>query len=291
MRKKIAIGTVNFGMAYGVGEGCYQVTRQQIEQMLEYCVDQRLDLFDTAPAYGNSECVLGEICPSGAKIVTKVVKLEVDVVTENAIQTLEDGLQCSLKQLSTSSVYGLLVHNVDDLFKLGAEKIVAWMMGLKERGLVRKIGVSAYSLAEVNALYTKHRFDLVQLPINLFDQRFLASGTLDWLHDSGVEIHARSLFMKGLLLKEICPREADAVLKAHHKHFLDYLVHSSLHAFDVCMMFATSLKVVDRWVLGFSKLAQLKEVVEWKETESVRRVHLSKWSLDSHTSVDPRTWK
>ena len=42
--------------------------------------------------------------------------------------------------------------------------------------------------------------ELVQLPINVLDQRLLTDGTIRALAARGVEIHARSIFLQGLLL-------------------------------------------------------------------------------------------
>ena len=42
--------------------------------------------------------------------------------------------------------------------------------------------------------------DIIQIPFNIFDRRLLESGMIDILHDQGIEIHSRSVFLQGLLL-------------------------------------------------------------------------------------------
>ncbi|NKB63165.1 MAG: hypothetical protein GKR95_13940 [Gammaproteobacteria bacterium] len=292
MKNKIAVGTANFGMTYGIGVESHRVAENEVARLIEYCVNQKLAMFDTAPGYGESEQVLGRICLGGSYIVTKMVKLERNEVSDDCIARLENGLQNSLRKLRVSSVYGLLVHSVADLYKPGAERIVSWMSGLKERGLVNKIGVSVYTQEEVDDLYNKKCiFDLIQLPLNIFDQRLLISGTLDWLREKGVEIHARSLFMKGLLLKEEFPPINAPLLHDHHQRFISYLSNLSVDAFDVCMAFAKSLDVVDRWVLGFSQVEQLRRVIQWDDDVSGEKICFEDWALTSSTSVDPRCWR
>ena len=290
MRNKIVIGTAKFGMGYGIGDIAYRTVEEEVKRLVEYCAKQGLNTFDTAPDYGESEQLLGKICPNGPKVVTKMEKLEKDEICNDCIMALDVGFQRSLRRLGTASVYGLLVHNVADLYKPGVEKVIDWMQGLKDRGLVKKMGVSIYSQQEIEDFYGRYDFDLIQLPINLFDQRLIVSGTLDWLSAKGVEIHARSLFMKGLLLKQAFPSVADEVLRAHHHEFFSYLTDSSLDPFDVCMGFARKQQKVDRWVLGFSNVEQLRQVVEWEGARVDDEICYENWALASPGSLDPRLW-
>ena len=100
------------------------------------------------------------------------------------------------------NVYGLLAHHADDLLVPGGRRVFEEMQRLLEEGLVRKIGVSVYSGQQIDSILELYTPDIVQLPLNLFDQRLLESGHLEKLKRRGVEIHARSVFLQGLLLIE-----------------------------------------------------------------------------------------
>ena len=62
---------------------------------------------------------------------------------------------------------------------------------LKKNGKVSKIGISIYDPLELNKIYSQFKFDIVQVPFNIFDRRLLYSGWLERLKNEGVEIHVR----------------------------------------------------------------------------------------------------
>ena len=67
-------------------------------------------------------------------------------------------------------------------------------------GQVQRIGVSLYHPQEAEWLLAQELdFDLVQLPFNVLDQRF--GPLLPALSQRGVEVHVRSAFLQGLLLR------------------------------------------------------------------------------------------
>lgn len=59
---------------------------------------------------------------------------------------------------------------------------------------------SVYNSNQIDQLLKKYPIDIIQVPINLLDQRLILSGHLDRLKDLQIEIHARSVFLQGLLL-------------------------------------------------------------------------------------------
>ena len=73
----------------------------------------------------------------------------------------------------------------------------------KNKKLINKIGVSVYDVDELEEIIDTHQIDIVQLPSNIFDQRFMKSGILARLKSLEVEIHARSTFLQGLLLRPL----------------------------------------------------------------------------------------
>ena len=298
MLNKVAVGTVKFGMAYGVGKDVHQVANRETLELIDHCRLRGVDMFDTAPAYGTAEAILGDQhCAQWAKIVTKAEKIASDTIDQSVIGELKNGFDRSLARLGASQVYGLLVHSVDDLAKPGAEEMVLWMQSLQQEGRVSRIGVSVYDPVEVTKYYQEYDFDLIQLPLNLFDQRFLADNMLQALSNQGVEIHSRSLFLKGLLLNSAPPAGVALELARHHQNFVQELKHRNIHAFDVCMAFARNVEWVDKWVMGFSRLNQLKHVLNWDsrisdqfETTSAGLLWAGQdWRLNS-PSVDPRNW-
>ena len=178
------------------------------------------------------------------------------------MRRLEESFHASLDRLKQSSVYGLLVHRVDDLLKPGGDRLYDAMASFKQRGLVAKIGFSAYTPEQVECATALFHFDMIQAPVNVLDQRLLMGGHLARLKTQGIEIHARSVFLQGLLLME---PEATPPYFAPIRHRLqDWRAVATQHGLtplEAALGFVLGLKDVDVVLCGVNNVAQLEEVI------------------------------
>ena len=69
---KLALGTVQFGIDYGVNSTYGQVRPEEVKKILSYARSKDIDFLDTAPAYGNSEKILGKANVANFKVVTNL---------------------------------------------------------------------------------------------------------------------------------------------------------------------------------------------------------------------------
>lgn len=197
---KMGLGSVQWGLAYGIANRQGITSRHTVKEILAEAQAKGITVLDTAALYGDSESVLGANSLNTFRIVTKTPRFGTDSISASQAVHLTNTFHQSLSHLSCPRVYGLLVHHADDLFVPGGEKLIAAMEELKERGLVERIGVSVYDGVQIDALLKRFNPDIVQLPINVIDQRLLVGGQLERLKAGGTEIHARSVFLQGLLL-------------------------------------------------------------------------------------------
>ncbi len=109
MKGKLALGTVQFGLSYGVTNQSGQVEIDEVKKILNYAEKNNIETLDTASLYGNSEKVLGEIGVHDYQIITKTIPLKDDV------DKVVDGFYKSLKNLNKEQVEGLLIHNIKDI--------------------------------------------------------------------------------------------------------------------------------------------------------------------------------
>ena len=195
---KLALGTAQFGLNYGATNMLGRIKTSEARFLLQRAQASGMDTLDTAINYGDSENVLGEHGVSNWKIVTKLPAIPEDC--PNISQWIREQTQESLSRLGVKRLYGLLLHHPGQLLKEGGGEIYAAMQDLKKEGLVTKLGLSIYNPKELNLLFDRYNIDLIQAPINIMDQRLIESGWADRLKKSGVEIHARSIFLQGLLL-------------------------------------------------------------------------------------------
>lgn len=198
--RKLGLGTVQWGLGYGVSNKQGMTPPEIVAQILVAAKEAGVEVLDTASLYGESERVLGANRLDGFRIVTKTPRFGTARITEANCTQLVQVFSQSLQKLACDKVYGLLCHHVEDLLVPGGDKLWDAMCRLKGDGRVEKIGVSVYDSHQVDRLLKKLRPDLIQLPVNVLDQRLLKDGTLARLHDAGVEIHVRSVFLQGLLL-------------------------------------------------------------------------------------------
>ncbi len=302
---KIALGTTKLGMPYGAVEQ-QQVDQSLTAEIFQLCQQLELDMYDTAPSYGIAENLIGtHLCPNAlskhsetsqlaSKVVTKVAKIESAKISKRDIQNVQSIFENSLKTMQLESCYGLLVHDVKDLFKEDARLLIEWLLRLKASGKVEKIGVSVYTPQEAETLLEFFDFDLIQLPCNIFDQRFLQAGTLDMLANRGVEIHARSLFLKGLILKPDTTAKLPDALLNHNSQFHDAMKQDNISAYDACLSFANKQSLIDRWVIGVSSKKQLKQLCDVPDVTfknvAATTIDFDQWAFSDNASLDPRQW-
>jgi aryl-alcohol dehydrogenase-like predicted oxidoreductase len=258
---KIALGTVQFGIDYGINSENGQVSPEEVRNILNYAYSQNIDLLDTALAYGNSEKVLGEANVQNFKVVTKTRHFDNTEISNDDIDLLKKDFSCSLVDLRQESFYGVLVHNASDLLKPGSEKLFNQLDNLKQAGKIKKIGVSVYDHKQLNSILENFDIDLVQLPFNILDKRMIDSGMLSALQSRDIEVHARSVFLQGLLLMTEQSRPDkfkrwSALWKIWH----DWLNDNQITALEATIRYAISVSEISKVLVGVDNVDQLKEI-------------------------------
>jgi aryl-alcohol dehydrogenase-like predicted oxidoreductase len=196
--QKLALGTVQFGLAYGVANQGGAVVQAEAAAILEQAKALHIDTLDTAVAYGECEAVLGRLGVQSFAIVSKLPGLPPDCTDARA--SVQEQLQASLARLGTTGLSGLLLHRPADLLGPQGEALYSGLLDARANGLTKKIGVSIYDPTELDALCTRYDFDLVQAPFNILDTRMVDCGWAERLQQRGTELHLRSTFLQGLLL-------------------------------------------------------------------------------------------
>ena len=289
---KLGLGTVQFGLDYGIANRGGQTSSDEVARILQLAAAHGIRIVDTAALYGNSETVLGENLQqtSTFDIVTKTAQFTGAEATADA-QQLEQVFHQSLVRLRRPAVYGLLVHQADHLTRPGGALLMDKMQELKARGLVRRIGVSVYSAAQIDRVLDNYAIDLIQVPINVFDQRLLHSGHLRRLQRGGIEVHARSAFLQGLLL--MTPQSVPEHLSAARKpleSFHRQALERGLSPLQVALGFVAGLEEVDSVICGVNDHRQLLELCSAVQTP-VARGDWESFAIDDDLIVNPAEWR
>lgn len=291
---KLGLGSVQFGIDYGATNTGGKVAESEVVKILKTAADHGIDLIDTAAAYGDAESVLHRCLPADARfaVVSKTLPLPADLSPEQALNAVAERFRQSLQNLACPSLYGLLVHRADDLLGPQGDALFAWMDGLRVSGQVQSIGVSVYSPEEADTLLARYPIGLIQLPLNVLDQRFIESGSLARLKAAGVEIHVRSIFLQGLLLAdpEQLARKFSAlgpILTAYRQH-LQALDCSPLAA---AFAFAGSVREIDAVIVGAAGLREWQEILSaWQDGQQLQNLDFGRWAVNDEKLIDPRKW-
>ena len=189
---KLILGSAHWGAVYGVAnQGSNIMSIQAINKIAENARGYGIDTIDTATLYKNSHEAIRKAKLEGFNVITKTIKFQNKTLTLQDAENLKNSFKFSLEQLGRSSTHALLFHQARDLLKPGSNYLLDAIKQLKDENLIRKFGVSIYYSDDIEKILQIFKPDIVQLPISLFDQRFLHDGTLAALAKEGIEIHAR----------------------------------------------------------------------------------------------------
>ncbi|AWA28650.1 aldo/keto reductase [Flavobacterium magnum] len=246
LKSKIGLGTVQFGIPYGVTNHHGQTPPDEVGRILDYASAQSIDTLDSASAYGNAEEVLGQNDLSGFKMVSKFLS------AENS-QPIRTQFSKTLENLKTDALYGYLAHRPLALLDNPSE----WetLQRLRSENKVQKIGFSLNAVNELELLLDKNHIpDLIQVPFNYFDKRFAA--LMQDLKSKGCEIHTRSAFLQGLFFADTTKLPEFFTEAKPHISALQQQFGGNLSG--ALLKYTLSLPYIDKVIMGVENLSQLK---------------------------------
>ena len=289
---KIGLGTVQFGMNYGISNSRGKPSEDEIRRTLDIARGAGLQIIDTAHTYGESEAALGRnlLAKHDFRIVTKTLPLRTETISASNIRQVNTAFHLSLERLRQPAVYGLLAHHASDLLAKGGEHLMSALVSLKSQGLVKKIGVSVYDQLELDAILSRYAIDMVQLPFNVLDQRLLENGALHRLNKAGIEVHARSILLQGLLLMN--PNNLEAHFRPAQeplKKFHEFARSRGRTPLELALHVAINRKEIDYVIIGMNHSEELAEIISAYERPSSVE-NYSDFSVHDETVLNPALW-
>jgi len=291
---KIALGTVQFGLQYGVANIHGKVTTEDARKIIELSKSAGINTLDTAIAYGNSEKCLGDVGVNDWNIVTKLPEIPANY--PDIPYWIYHQLEASLNRMKVKQVHGLMLHSPLQLLEYDssmANKVWETLKLIKHNGKARKIGYTVYSPQDLDLLWDEYRPDIVQVPFNILDQRMKKTGWFDLLHNNNIEIHVRSVFLQGLLLMDNKNRPR----KFHHwdyiwNNFNEILVNYRISPLEATLGFALNEQVINKVVIGVDNTEQLEEIFSvLDDLKSDYYINdLENLFVDDESLINPSNW-
>lgn len=282
---KVGLGTAQWGLDYGISNTFGQTSEENVIKILELASSSGIKIIDTAHSYGNSEKIIGKNNLKDFKIVTKSPP---SLISPN--KSIKESFFESLDNLGLKKVYGLLLHNSDDIFSNDSRNRIKELQDLKSLGYLNKIGFSAYNKNQIHKALTFFKPDIIQLPFNVFDQNLLHDGTLEFLKSLNIEIHARSSFLQGLLLMDF------SKIPTYFNKWIPYLKKwhyycskINLSRKSVALTFSASQKLIDKVIVGVENEIQLRELINTPKIS--KQLELKFLNCKDEDLINPSNWK
>jgi hypothetical protein len=294
--QELILGTAQFGLNYGITNLGGKVTNKDISSILEFAATNGVRTIDTAAAYGDSEIQLG-FCGAANRfrIITKIPPLgQIQIVSSRALK-IQELVKESLRRLKSESLFLIMFHDPLDFSRSDIHEILRDIIELKECGLVSHVGVSIYSEDDWNRITDIFVPDIVQAPVSIFDQRLLQSGALQIMYDSGVVVHARSVFLQGLAISNL---NLPPYFESYQRVLCEWhqeVKKNKLSPLAAALGFIRSTGYIKGVVVGVTSVAELSEIVlAWKYAETGNLDHglgdFSRFASSEVGLLDPRLW-
>lgn len=270
MLQKIFLGTANFVKPYGVLSDGKSLSSATVSEILSYAKNQGLSGLDTALGYGDLTAVVSPQKLQDLRVITKISVL--------------DDVHDAIQKLSATQIpyYGILIHDPQNLSQVSGEQIQELMAGIKNAFSQAKLGISIYEPEELYTFASHFMPDLIQIPLNPFNQMCKTGSFIEFVKSNKIEVHARSLFLQGVLLADDLPVGL-APLKSY---WLALREKTQGNILSSLLSWAMAQDFVSAWVLGVSSVQDLEQIIEALQNQTA----VPEFQPVDHPLINPKNW-
>ena len=282
MKNKITIGCANIGNKYGIQSNI--IKKQEINKIFNFCNKHKINSFDTADHYKNSYKILNQ---NNFNLI-----IDTKIVIDEKWKDYEFCLKHLLKikkKIGDKKIDTIYIHNPTYLSNKNSKIIINNLQLLKKKNFFHKIGLSIYDFNNIHENIKKFKFDVIQCPFNIFDQRLVVEKHLQKFKKKRVKVHVRSIFLQGLLLNQnFKEKKKFQKWKIELDEYFGFLNKKRLKAIDLCLNFVLRFKKIDKIIVGINSKKHLNDILKYK------KYRFDKYNLFNHNDkkdlIDPRKW-
>ena len=241
---KIILGTANYNINYGVLKN--KMSKKDLIEILNICKKNKISKIDTASDYKNFSKTLN-LKKNNWEIFTKI---------RISKKSFKKELEKNLRNYSNYKT-NVLLHNTLDLknndFKNFIKKI-------QERKNIN-VGISIYNIKEIFEVYKKIKFNFIQAPGNLFDNRVILNTNIkNFLKKNKIKLFIRSIFLQGILCldENLIIKKFETLREPINKIQKEFGNDKKIIK-KLSLQWISSNKIVDGYVLGVNNKKQLIE--------------------------------
>lgn len=282
--EKIILGTANFGMNYGINNSKGQLEEREVFRLLDIAWYAGIRMLDTAPGYGATEEVIGRYIKNSPEKTWRLISK-----CHPSMSDVEKQIENTRKKTGITPGVVLVhsggVHEARHHFQT--------LVRLKKEGVVPKIGISIYQPDDMRNVLAMGQPDIIQVPLSILDTRLYRSGFLYQLKSMGIEVHARSVFLQGLLsFSKAKINDKFPQVSTCFERLTEVAKKQGLSLATYSLAWVNSLNSVDKIVIGvdtgvdlMSNVAQVKagsKTIEFDEALALK--------FDDELVLNPNYW-
>lgn len=289
MNSKLILGTVQFGLDYGINNTTGKPSKENIKSILDSAYNSGIQLLDTAEAYADSQNRIGEYHNNSTNkfnVITKFSSTS-DGFSLNIIERVYNNLMI----LDVDKLYCYMFHSFKDFNKY-FEKYRKDLLILKRDGIINNIGVSLYSNDEFESVLEFDEITLIQLPFNLLDNNNKRGNILKKAKAKGIEIHTRSVFLQGLFFKNTSDLSIKIKPLRPYLNSLNDLCNKDYKMNDLAINYVCNQKNIDKVLIGVDNVHQLESNIlsEKKNIEKELIKKIEAIDVKETKILNPSNW-
>ena len=279
---KIIIGTANFDSQYGLLKK--KTNKKEIISFINN--SKKINFLEVSEFYKSSLNLAKIVKNKKLKIILKI-----GFNSKFNFEKVHQKFLTILKKINKEKVHSLFIHHSKD-FLNNYEVLNDFFYEIKKNKIVNKIGISVYDESEIIEVLKYYKFDILQVPLNLFNQKFAEKKYIKFFKKKNVEVHVRSIFLQGLLLSDA--KQVPKKLKYYKKNFLNFekfIENKSINKLQSCLNFI-KFSGYNNFVIGINSVDQLKEILFYLNRRNIKKIDFSNFTAHSKLNklVDPRLW-
>jgi len=246
MIQKLIIGTVQFGLVYGItNKNNSMIDDSELDKIFKFCNDHEIYHFDTAQDYGISENILSKYCKIYSNFIIYTKSKFIDQSIENSLKKFKK-IEC------------FMFHSFNDYTN---DNIYNQLLMYQNIGIIKYIGVSVYTVDEAIIVLKENRVNVLQIPFHFFDTQWFEN--LEFIilaQKSLIKIHTRSIFLQGLLLNTptVLPSNIpEKDFQNLRKIINDLCQLWNLTPLELCIGYTNSFDWIDKFLIGIDNYKHL----------------------------------
>tara|TARA_B100000579_G_scaffold287073_1_gene238044 strand:+ start:10770 stop:11624 length:855 start_codon:yes stop_codon:yes gene_type:complete len=283
---ELVLGGVQFSQNYGYKKK-KKIPYFEIKKIINLCKKNNIKYIDTALTYKKNHQIIGSSDLKKLKVLTK---FKLPNQNKNIKIWLNQKLEQTFLHLKTKKIESIMIHSYKDIIGRNGKIFLSFLNNLKKKKIINKIGLSIYEIKELDIVWNFLKPDLVQVPINIIDHRFILSKWPIKLKKNKIKIFARSCFLQGLLLSNFSKiKITNNKDKENLLNFKNWCEKKKISKIKACLHFIKNFNYIDYLVVGFNSYENLHEIVKiFKE----RKFEVGKnFKSNNVHLIDPRKWK